>query len=372
VAMTEIMGVDLEQKMVLGPRGGRSYDYLVLATGVTPTYYGNEEIRDHAPGLKNIDDALEIRRRILLAFEEAEFELDDDSRQGKLTFIVVGGGPTGVELSGAIMEMATRTMPREFRYIDTTTARVILVQSGSQLLQGMPEAMGERALRDLQEMGVEIRLNSQVTSVDPEGVFIGDERVPAENVFWGAGVKGTALAHTLGVELNQRGQVIVGPDLSIPGYPEVFVIGDAAEVKDGQTGRLVPAVAQGAIQMGQFTAEIIRKELEENIPPEQRPAFSYRDKGSMATIGRGRALASVGGRTIGGFLGWLAWGLVHMAFLVGFRSKLVVMTEWLWNYLFSARRSRLITGDPELHVKQVRGARITGTDDEQSQASLKV
>ena len=191
----------------------------------------------------------------------------------------------------------------------------------------------------------------------------------AENVFWAAGIKGTRVAQTLSVDLNRRGQVIVGPDLSIPGFPEVFVIGDAAQVMDGKSGQPVPAVAQGAIQMGRFTAKIIRRELEENVSPEERPAFSYRDKGSMATIGRGRALATVGGRTIGGFLGWLAWGVVHMAFLVGFRSKMVVTTEWLGNYVFSTRRSRVITGDSALHVKQVRGARITETDEEPSQAS---
>jgi NADH dehydrogenase len=363
VAMTEIVGVDLDRKLVLGHRSGRRYDYLVLATGVTPTFYGNEEIRDQAPGLKNLDDALEIRRRILLAFEEAEFEADDDSRQGKLTFVVVGGGPTGVELSGAIMETATRTLPQEFRDIDTTTARVILVQGGNRLLKSMPEAMGRRALKDLQEMGVDVRLASLVTSVDSEGVYIGEERVLAENVFWAAGVKGTAIAHTLGVELNRQGQIIVGPDLSIPGYPEVFAVGDAAQVIDEKTGQPVPAVAQGAIQMGRFAAGIIRREVEANSL-EDRPAFSYHDKGSMATIGRGRGLASVNGRTLGGFMGWMAWGVVHMAFLVGFRSKIMVMTEWLWNYIFAARRSRLITGDPKLNIKQVRGAWIAGENEE--------
>jgi NADH dehydrogenase len=261
------------------------------------------------------------------------------------------------------METATRTMPQEFRYIDTTTARVILVQGGTGLLKGMPEAMGLRALKDLQEMGVEVRLNSLVTSVDTKGVYIGEDRVLAENVFWAAGVKGTAIAHTLGVELNRQGQIIVGPDLSIPGYPEVFVVGDAAQAIDEKTGRPVPAVAQGAIQMGRFAAKIIRKEVEANSL-EDRPAFSYHDKGSMATIGRGRALASVNGRTIGGFMGWMAWGVVHMAFLVGFRSKVVVMTEWLLNYVFAARRSRLITGDPTLNIKQVRGAWIADENEE--------
>jgi NADH dehydrogenase len=358
VAMVELIGVDLEQKLVRGRRGEKGYDYLVLATGVQPAYFGHDEYRHLAPGLKNLDDAIEIRRRILIAFEESEFEADELSRQGKLTFVVVGGGPTGVELAGAIMETATRTLPREFRNIDTTTTRVILVQGGGSLLQGMPEDMGQLAQHSLEEMGVEIRLNSRVTEVNDLGVVISNEHVPAENVFWAAGVHGMPIAESLGVELDRSGRVVVGPDLSIPGYPAAFVIGDAASAVDGNTGKQIPGVAQGAIQMGRFVAEIISQELQ-GSDSQKRPAFSYKDKGSMATIGRGKALASVNGRTFSGFLGWLAWGTVHLIYLVSFRNKVSVLLEWGRNYLASERSARLITGDPELKIKKVRGARMT-------------
>jgi NADH dehydrogenase len=358
VALVELIDVDLEQKLVRGRHGERGYDYLVLATGVQPAYFGHDEYRHLAPGLKNLDDAIEIRRRILIAFEEAEFEADELSRQGKLTFVVVGGGPTGVELAGAIMETATRTLPREFHNIDTTTTRVLLVQGGESLLPGMPDEMGQLAQHNLEEMGIEVRLNSLVTEVNDLGVVISDEHVPAENVFWAAGVQGMPIAESMGVELDRSGRIVVGPDLSIPGFPEVFVIGDAASATDAATGMQVPGVAQGAIQMGQFVAKIIGQELQ-GSDSQERPAFSYRDKGSMATIGRGKALASVNGRTFSGFLGWLAWGMVHLLYLVSFRNKVSVLLEWGRNYLVSERSARLITGDPELKIKRIRGARMT-------------
>jgi NADH dehydrogenase len=358
VAMVELAGVDLDRKVVQGRHGEKSYDYLVLAPGVTTSYYGQDEFRPHAPGLKNLNDAVEIRRRILMAFEEAEFEEDDLSRQGKLTFVVVGGGPTGVELAGAIKETATRTLPEEFRNIDTTTARVILAQGGPSLLPGMPEKMGHFAKSDLEAMGVEVRLNSHVTGVEADGILIGEERVPAENVIWAAGIQGTPIARSLGVELDRQGRVLVASDCSIPGHPEVFVIGDAAHAIDANSGQPVPGVAQGAIQMGAFVAKIIQDEIEGKAAPE-RPSFAYHDKGSMATIGRGKALASVSGRTFHGFFGWLAWGLVHLMFLVGFRTKVFVMFEWGWGYFAGERGSRLISGDQRLHVKEIVGARMT-------------
>ena len=357
VALAELRGADLEGKMILGRRGGKTYDYLVIATGVEPAYFGHDEFKPFAPGLKNLDDAIEIRRRILVAFEEAEFEADEASREGKLTFVIVGGGPTGVELAGAVIETARRTLPREFRHIDTRTARVILVDHGDRLLKAMPAELGERALRDLGAMGVEVRLNSYVNSVDAEGVMIGDERVPAENVFWAAGIQGVPFVRTLGVELDRAGRVKVGADLSIPGHPEVFVVGDAAFAIDAKTGQPVPGVAQGAIQMGRLVAEIIKREIEAGAPQE-RPAFSYFDKGSMATIGRGKAVASIKGRTLSGFPGWLSWGFVHALVLPGFRNKVSVLRAWAWNYLLAERGSRLILGDPELHIKQVRDVRM--------------
>ena len=357
VALVEVTGVDLAAKSVRGKRAEVAYDYLVLATGATQSYFGHDEFKQFAPGMKTLDDAIEIRRRLLIAFEEAEWEADDAARRAKLTFIVVGGGPTGVELAGAIMETASRSLPQDFRFVDTKTARVILVQGGDRLLRTWPEAMGRRVRRDLEKMGVEVWLNNRVTSVDAEGVVIGERRVAAENVFWAAGVQGQAVAAELGVELDRAGRVVVGPDMSIAGHPEVFVIGDAAHATDSKTGEPVPGVAQGAIQAGRFVAEIITRDLE-GVEGSDRPAFRYKDKGSMATIGRGKAVVSVGWLNYGGFLGWLSWSALHLSFIVGFQAKLFVALSWFRNYVFAERRVRLITGDPETSVKEPRGATL--------------
>ena len=357
VALVEVTGVDLAAKSVRGKRAEVAYDYLVLATGATQSYFGHDEFKQFAPGMKTLDDAIEIRRRLLIAFEEAEWEADDAARRAKLTFIVVGGGPTGVELAGAIMETASRSLPQDFRFVDTKTARVILVQGGDRLLRTWPEAMGKRVRRDLEKMGVEVWLNNRVTSVDAEGVVIGERRVAAENVFWAAGVQGQAVAAELGVELDRAGRVVVGPDMSIAGHPEVFVIGDAAHATDSKTGEPVPGVAQGAIQAGRFVAEIITRDLE-GVEASDRPAFRYKDKGSMATIGRGKAVVSVGWLNYGGFLGWLSWSALHLSFIVGFQAKLFVALSWFRNYVFAERRVRLITGDPETSVKEPRGATL--------------
>jgi len=362
VALAEITGIDLENQIVYAKRAGRHYDFLVIAAGLEQSYFGHDEFRANAPGLKTLDDAFEIRRRILVAFEEAEFEVDDNSRRGKLTFVIVGGGPTGCELAGAIIETATQTLPREFRHVDTRTARVILVDRGERLLGGMPAGMGIQAQKDLESMGVEIWLGKSVTSVREDGIMIGEQFVAAENVFWAAGVQGTVLSGTLEVEKDRMGRIMVESDLSIPGHPEVFVIGDAAHASDAETGNPVPAVAQGAIQMGKFAANVIKSEVEKSSPAE-RGSFHYHDKGSMATIGRGKALASINDRTFSGFLGWLMWGLVHIMFLVGFRSKMVIMMDWAWNYLVNERGARTITGDPELKVKEVRGINMADRED---------
>jgi NADH dehydrogenase len=357
VAMGRITGIDLERKTVQVGRGEKHYDYLVIACGLDQAYFGHDEYKPFAPGLKSLDDALEIKRRILMAFEEAEYESDEAARRGKLTFVVVGGGPTGVELAGAIMETATYTLPREFRFIDTTTARVLLVEGGDRLLKGMPRGMGERAHQDLMSMGVEIKLQSFVTEVNETGVKVGEEQIPAENVFWAAGVQGTPVSQSLGIPTDKLGRVIVRPDLSITGHPEVFVVGDAAHVMDRDSGQPVPAVAQGAIQMGKFVGKIIQNEIEAGKKAE-RPTFTYFDKGAMATIGRGKAVASIKGFTLDGFLGWLAWGLVHIMFLVGFQTKLVVMLDWIWNYMAFERGTRIITGDPSMKIKEIRGVEM--------------
>ncbi len=354
VVLGEVTGVDFDNRIVSFDGGEIEYDYLVLATGARQSYFGHDDFQAHAPGLKSIDDALEMRRRILLAFEEAEWEADEDARRAKLTFVVVGGGPTGVELAGAIMEIASHTLPSEFRNIDTKTARVILIEGSPRLVAAMPEDLSNRVHRVLEEMGVEIRLHTIVTKVDETGICIGDEHLPAENVFWAAGVQGQPLAHALGVELDRGGRVIVGPDLSIPGHPNVFVIGDAAHATDAETGSPVPGVAQGAIQAGRYVAEQIQRELRGG-DPKDRPGFRYHDKGSMAMIGRGHAVAAIGNRHYGGLLGWLTWSFVHVMFLVGFGNKLFVMWDWFWNYIRHTRQARLITGDPKFRLKKFLG-----------------
>jgi NADH dehydrogenase len=353
VALGEVSSIDLKTRQISVNGGKVSYDYLVIATGARQSYFGHDEYRSSAPGLKSIDDALEIRRRVLLAFEEAEWEDDEASRQAKLTFVIVGGGPTGMELAGAIMELASKTLPDDFHNIDTRCARVILIQGADRLVPGMPEDLARRAQGVLEKAGVEILLNTLVTEVSDEGVAIGDEQIAAQNIFWAAGVQGQAVSGTLGVDLDRSSRVLVGPDMALPEYPEVFVIGDAAAATDTATGDPVPGVAQGAIQAGDFVARIIARELK-GKKPVTRPTFRYHDKGSMAMVGRGNAIAAIGKTHLGGFVGWLAWNFVHAMFLIGFGNKLIVIFEWFWNYVRHTRQSRLITGDPEVHIKNLR------------------
>jgi NADH dehydrogenase len=354
VVLAELVGVDLEQKRALFERGAVAYDYLVLATGATHSYFGHEDWAACAPGLKTVDDALEIRRRVLLAYEAAEWEADSLARQAKLTFVVIGGGPTGVELAGALKEIAAQTIPQDFRNIDTTSARVILIEAGPRLLAAMPPKLGQRAQQDLIQMGVEVRLNQRVTQVADGRVWIGSEELPAENIVWAAGVRGSKIASELGCMLDLQGRVLVAPDLSLPGHHEVFVIGDLAQVTDPRTKLLVPGLAPAAIQMGAHVAGLLRRELTEG-PCAPRTAFQYRDKGSMATIGRNRAVVAVGGRQFGGFAAWLLWGLVHIIPLIGFRNKLSVVLAWLWSYFALSKNARLITGRPKMKLKQVLG-----------------
>ncbi len=353
VALGDVAHVDLEKRSLTIDGGTVEYDYLILAVGMEQSYFGHDDFRMYAQGLKTIDDALGIRRRMLLAFEEAEWEADEEERRAKLTFVIVGGGPTGVELAGAIKDVASKTLPKDFRAIDPSTARVVLVHSGSRLVETMPEDLARKAQQALEDMGVEILLESRVTRVDHEGVYVGDRQVPAENVFWATGVQGPAVAKTLGVELDKKGRVLVNPDLSIPNHPEVFVVGDAAAVTNPDTGQPVPGVAQAAIQMGRFAANVIRRELS-TASPGKRPAFHYNDKGSMAVIGRGRAIAAFGNTHVSGFIGWIVWSLVHVFFLVGFGNRLLVMGTWLWDFLRHSRKARLITGDPAVHIKAFR------------------
>jgi NADH dehydrogenase len=351
VAMTEITAVDIAKRRLLVEGGQVGYDYLILAAGATHAYFGHDEWATIAPGLKSIEDATKVRRRILLAFESAEYESDETARRAALTFGIVGAGPTGVELAGAIKEIAGQTLPKDYKHIDTRTTRVILFEAANRVLPPFPPELSARAQRDLERMSVEVRLNSVVTNITPQGVWIGDEFIPVRNVFWAAGVKASSLGQSLGVPLDKAGRVIVGPDLTIPGHPEVFVVGDMAAAKSADTGKLVPGVAQGGIQMGRFAGWTIAGEAAGRSTPADRAAFVYRDKGSLAIIGKAKAVAHIGKWKLGGFFAWLLWGGVHILFLIGFRNRLLVLLSWFWLWLLNARDARLITGDSRLEIQ---------------------
>ncbi len=304
-----------------------------------------------------------------MAFEQAEFEADEAARQAKLTFVVVGGGPTGVELTGAIRDVAGRALPEDFRNIDSSTARVLLIHGGDRLLPMMPEDLSRKVQRDLEAMGAEIRLNSRVTDVTAHSVQVGDEFVAANNVFWAAGVEGQSFIHSMGVELDRAGRVVVGSDMAVPGHPEVFVIGDAAHAPDAKTGEQVPGVAQGAIQTGSFVAQIIATEVAAGSAQE-RPTFSYFDKGSMAAVGRGKAVAAVGKIHLSGFLGFLSWSMLHLLFLVGFGRKVVVAWGWMINYITQERQARLIMGDSALNLQQAKIGTPTSRQEPDTEESV--
>jgi len=338
--------VDTERRIVETDAGEFAYDHLVIAAGATHSYFGNDEWAERAPGLKTVEDALEIRKRYLLAFERASLEADPDARSRHLTFVIVGAGPTGVELAGAMAEIAHTTIRADYRTIDTGEARVVLVEGQGRVLPGFDERQSERAKRDLESLGVEVRLGSLVTELDERGAQLGeDERIETANVFWAAGVRGASIAKTLGVETDKAGRVPVGSDLSVPGMLNVFVVGDLAYAEDPETGEPVPGVAQGALQGGSHVGKIIAHELKHGErSPSARPAFRYRDKGMLATIGRSKAVAEVGGLRLAGTAAWMLWAFVHIWFLIGFRNKLTTMIDWVYTYFFFARGARLITG----------------------------
>lgn len=347
VLLDEVTGIDTGARTVHLDHDRLDYDYLVLAAGATHSYFGHDDWQAVAPGLKTIDDATEIRRRILLAFERAEHEDSEPARRTELTFVVVGGGPTGVELAGAIKEIAAQTIPRDFRAIDTRTTRVVLIEGGNRLLGSFDPSLSARAKRDLEKLGIEVILNTYVTDLQPGVVTMGDDTIRAGNVFWAAGVQASPLAKALGVELDDLGRVPVEPDLSVPGFPEIFVVGDMAAAKQRNgSGDLVPGVAQGALQGGKHVGRIIARELN-GAPRSERPPFRYKDKGSMATIGRARAVAEIGRFKFGGFFAWILWGLIHVMFLVEFRNRVLVMLQWVWNWFAFSRGARLITGGRE-------------------------
>jgi NADH dehydrogenase len=357
VILAEARAVDTARRRVLLSEGKLEYDYLVVATGATHSYFGHDEWSPLAPGLKTIEDATEIRRRFLIAFEAAEVEKDPEARRAQLTFVVVGGGPTGVELAGAMAEIARTEIPRDFRAIDTTTTRVILIEGQPRLLAAFPEESSRAAQQQLEQLGVEVMLNSTVTQVDQNGVMVGDRRIDAACVLWAAGVRASPLGQTLGAPTDRAGRVQVQEDLSLPGRPEVFVIGDLATAQDRKTGKPVPGVAPAAKQMGDYVGRLIAREAaarQEGRPAPARAPFQYKDTGSLATIGRNRAVAALGRFRFSGLPAWLLWAVAHILFLVSFRNRVAVAFSWAWTYLFHDRGARLITGDSHLKVKSLR------------------
>jgi NADH dehydrogenase FAD-containing subunit/uncharacterized membrane protein YphA (DoxX/SURF4 family) len=348
-----VIGVDTAARAVLLENQRIPYDYLVLATGARHDYFGKPEWEATAPGLKKIDDATAIRRRILIAFELAEACADPDEREALLTFVVVGAGPTGVELSGAIAELARQGMEKDFRRFDPAAARVILVQSGPRVLPTFPETLSARAKAALEALGVEVRLDSRVLGMDAAGVMVGEERIAARTVLWAAGVAASPAAKWLGAAADQAGRIKVGPDLSVDGLPEVFAIGDTALVVDAG-GQAVPGLAPAARQGGEHVGRVIRARLEGRRTP---GPFRYRHLGSMATIGRKAAVADLGPLKLWGMPAWWLWGAVHVAFLVGARNRAAVMLDWAWAYLTYRRSIRLITGaESDAAPKEVRSA----------------
>lgn len=373
VVLGEAGSIDTATRTVHLAEDSVDYDYLIVATGATHSYFGNDQWAAHAPGLKTLEDAQEIRRRFLMAFEAAEREHDPDAQQHRLTFVIVGAGPTGVELAGTMSEIARRALQRDFRHVDTTSTRVILVEAGDRVLSAYPPKLSERAKRDLERLGVEVRLNQPVTDIDADSVQAGDERIETSNVFWAAGVQASSLGRSLGAETDRSGRVAVEPDLTVPGHHNVFVIGDLAQHTDPETGDATPGIAPAAIQMGRYAARTILDETTKASSPDQRRPFRYRDKGMMATIGRAKAVARVGRFKFGGVIAWLLWAVIHIMFLIGFRNRLIVMLRWAWAYIIFERGARIITGaySPEFDLESPRADRASArAADRPPQSSL--
>jgi NADH dehydrogenase len=342
VILGTVTGVDGERRAVrLGDRSV-PYDYLVLATGSRDAYFGHEDWAAVTSGLKDIDDARAMRQRILLAFEHAEDSDDEVERRQLMTFVIVGGGPTGVELAGALAELSRATLARDFRRIDPKSARILLVEAGPRLLAAFPPPLSAIAAQSLGRLGVELRLGTMVTNCDTGGVMLGNDRIESRTVIWAAGVTASPVAQWLAVEPGRGGRVPVEADLSLAGHPEIFVIGDAALVDSGDRGPL-PGIATVAKQQGRYVAKALAAKLSGRRPPRR---FRYRNLGNLATIGRREAIVDFGWLRLSGRLAWLIWGVAHIYFLIGFRNRLVVAMEWLWSYLTYQRGARLISGTP--------------------------
>jgi NADH:quinone reductase (non-electrogenic) len=350
VLLEEVIDFNLEQKQVITKEQALAYDFLIIASGAMHAYFGHDEWEPLAPGLKTIEDALEIRRRVLLAFELAERRKAEESAASSdvasgsfLQFVVVGGGPTGVELAGTLAEIARHALNGEFRNIDPRQSRILLIEGGPRVLPAYSEKLSHKAEEQLHHLGVEVRTSKMVTRVEPGAVWTGDQRISAAVILWAAGVAASPLGRRLGATVDRAGRVLVQPDLSVPGHKEVFVIGDLAALQD-ENGKMLPGVAPVAIQQGEWVAKTITRDLE-NQP---RRDFHYLDKGSLATIGRAAAVAQFGKFEISGYFAWLAWLFIHILFLIGFRNRMLVMIQWAWSYLTYERGARLITGSDEL------------------------
>lgn len=341
VLLDEVRGINLATRRVALKHENIAFDYLVLATGATHSYFGHDEWAQVAPGLKSIDDATAIRRRLLLAFEQAEMCADEGNRERLMRFVVVGGGPTGVELAGTIAELAHRTLAADFRRIDPRSARVVLVEAGARLLPAFDASVSAYARSALERLGVEVRLNSRVTLCDTDGVYIGSEAMSAATILWAAGVQASPAGRWLGAETDAIGRVCVSSDLSVREHPNIFVIGDAASLTDA-AGQPVPGVAPAAKQQGRYVARVIAARIDGDDPPS---AFRYRNAGNLATIGRSSAVIEFPFMHVKGFLAWWIWGIAHIYFLIGLPSPILVSLRWLWEYVTYSRGARLITGD---------------------------
>jgi NADH:ubiquinone reductase (H+-translocating) len=338
VILAEVTGVDVQGQRVLMHERSVPYDYLIVATGARHSYFGHDAWEPFAPGLKSIDDAAMLRRKILLAFEAAEIETDPEQRQALLTFVLVGAGPTGVEMAGAIAELAHKTLASDFRQIDPQATRIVLVEAVSRILLAFPESLANKAERALTRLGVEVRTNSPVEAIKSEGVVIAGHRLPAKTIIWTAGVAASHAGQWLGAEVDRAGRVRVLSDLSLPGHSNVFVIGDTASLS--QKGKPLPGVAPVAMQEGRYVAQVIAQRVAGEVP--QQP-FRYRSHGNLATVGRSFAVVESGPLHLTGFLAWVMWLVVHIFYLIGFRNRLLVMLQWAWEYVTRQRSARLIT-----------------------------
>lgn len=356
VVLGEVAGVDaVGRKVRLTDGSEMDYDYLLVATGARHCYFGHDQWEGLAPGLKSLEDALEIRRRVLLAFERAERERDSDRRHAFLTFVVVGGGPTGVEMAGAVAEIRRYALRRDFRHIDPGEATVMLLEGGPRLLPSYPKTLSDEAKRELRRLGVEVRTETLVTDIRPGSVTAAGWTIPTQTVIWAAGNTASPVVASLGTPVDTMGRAWVEPDCTIPGHPEVFVLGDAAAFPH-QGGGVLPGICPVAVQMGEYAARAIAGDLQGR----PRTAFRYWDKGQLAVIGRGQAVADIWKLRLSGFLAWIIWIFVHVFFLIGFRNRILVLLQWAWSYVTFGRGARLITG--EIHPAAAAAARATSSN----------